>query len=93
MFSRPLRCRREQSRLIPFVLELYAKSDTTSDPCGERFVMGLRGRVRIWVGEESFEVGEGEAATYDSTVPNCIEPAEPVKPREAGPQVLQIYLP
>ena len=55
--------------------------------------MGLRGRVRIWVGQESFEVGEGEAATYDSTVPNCIEPAEPVKPREAGPQVLQIYLP
>jgi transcriptional regulator with XRE-family HTH domain len=93
LFSRPLRCRRESSRLIPFVVELYAKSDATADPSGERFVLGLRGRTRVCVGDESFEVGEGECATYDGTVSHWIEPVEPIGPGVPGPQVLQIYMP
>lgn len=92
-FVRPLRCRREGSRLIPFVLELYKATDANADPVGERFVLGLKGRVRVHLGDDSFEVGEGEAAVYDCTVKNWLEPAEPVPPGGEAPLALQIYLP
>ncbi|AIE84438.1 XRE family transcriptional regulator [Fimbriimonas ginsengisoli] len=92
-FGRPLRCRREGSRLIPFVVEVYRPSDITADPSGERFVYGLRGKVRVVVGEESFVLQEGEAATYDATQPNGLEPCDPVTPGHPAPLVLQIVLP
>jgi transcriptional regulator with XRE-family HTH domain len=92
-FGRPLRCRREGSRHIPFVVELYRPTDITSDPSGERFVYGLRGAVRVRVGEESFELCEGEAATYDATLPNGLEPLAPVSPGQPAPLVLQMVLP
>lgn len=92
-FGRPLRCRREGSRHIPFLIELYRATDVTSDPMGERFVYGLRGSVRVIVGDESFDLHEGEAATYDATQPNGLEPLQPVKPGQPAPLVLQIVLP
>lgn len=92
-FGRPLRCRREGSRFIPFLLELYAPSDVTADPSGERFIYVLRGSVRVRVGDESFEMTEGEAASYDSTLPNGLEPLEPVMRGDVPPLVMQILMP
>ncbi|HWD39444.1 MAG TPA: XRE family transcriptional regulator [Fimbriimonas sp.] len=92
-FSLPLRCRREGSRMIPFIVELYGKTDATEDISGERFVYGLRGKTRVCIGEECFELDEGEAAMIDATHLHWMEPAEPVEPGEPGPQVLQVVLP
>lgn len=92
-FGRPLRCRRASSRHIPFLIELFAPTDVTADLSGERFLYVLRGVVRVKVGEEIFVAREGEAATYDATQPNALEPAEPVRKGELAPLVLQIVLP
>lgn len=92
-FGSPLRCRREGSRFIPFIVEVFAPTDVTSDASGERFLFGLRGRVRVQVGDEEFELGEGEAATYDATQPSGMEPALPVRPGDPAPVVLQLLVP
>lgn len=92
-FGQPFRVRREGSRFIPFLVEVFAPTDTTADLSGERFILGIRGVVRVVVGEESFLVGEGEAASYDATLPNRLEPAEPIKRGEPAPLVLQIVIP
>jgi len=92
-FGHPLRCRRTGSRHIPFLVELYRATDVTKDVCGERFVYCLRGAIRVTVGDESFVVREGEAATYDATEPNALEPLTPVEIGQPAPLVLQIVLP
>jgi transcriptional regulator with XRE-family HTH domain len=92
-FLSPLRCRRESSRFIPMITEIFARTDLSSDLSGERFFLGLRGRVRIVVGDESFELGEGEAATIDATKVSGLEPSEPLKPGDPAPLVLQVVLP
>jgi len=92
-FGLPLRVRRDGSRIIPFLIEVYRKTDESRDESGERFILGIRGRIRVNVGDEAFEVGEGEAATYDGAQPNSIEPVEVVRPGQDAPVALQIVLP
>lgn len=92
-FGQPYRIRRENSRFIAFSVEVYRPSDVTADPSGERLIFGLKGSVRVHVGDESFEVGEGEAAAYDATLPHWIEPATPVEAGTDPPRILQIVLP
>lgn len=91
-FGRPLRCRRANSHHIPFLVEVFAPTDVTAGPGGERFMYVLRGAVRVNVGDESFVLSEGGAATYDSTLPNGLEPLEPVLPGKLAPLVLQIVV-
>jgi hypothetical protein len=92
-FISPLRCRREATRCIPMITEIFARTDMSADVSGERLVLGLRGAVRIFVGPESFELGEGEAAVFDATQTNGLEPIAVVKPGEAAPLVLHVILP
>lgn len=92
-FISPLRCRREGSRFIAMITEIFAPTDVSHDVSGERFLLGLRGSVRVHVGDEVFELGEGEAATIDSTQPLGIEPSAPISAGLDAPLVLQIMLP
>jgi transcriptional regulator with XRE-family HTH domain len=92
-FGLPLRVRREGSRFIPFLIELYGPTDTTCDRSGERFILCLQGSIRVVVGDESFVLEEGESASYDSTLPNRLEPVEPATKGRRAPMALQIVLP
>jgi len=90
-FGQPLRCRREGSRLIPFLIELYAPTDSGAHATGECFVYCLRGQVQVGAGDETFLLSEGEAACYDATVPNWLSPAGALE--DSAPLVMQIFLP
>jgi|GEM_PF-1509404 len=92
-FISPLRCRREGSRFIAMITEIFAPTDRSSDVSGERFILSLRGSVRVFVGSETFELGEGEAATIDSTFLTGFEPLNPVVAGSEAPLVLHIILP
>jgi hypothetical protein len=91
--SIPLRVRSLKSRFMPFLVEVCGRTDTMQDPSGERFIFGVRGRIRVWVGDESFIVGAGEAATFDSTFLTCMEAVDPVDKCHPAPQALVIVLP
>jgi hypothetical protein len=92
-FSIPYRVRREASRFMPFLVEVSNRTDVMCDPSGERFIYGLRGRMRVYSGEESFVIDAGEAACFDSTKPTCLEPADPVEATHPAPQALVVVLP
>jgi len=92
-FVSPLRCRREGSRFVPMIMEIFAPTDRSSYESGERFVLGLRGSVRVLVGTETFELSEGEAATIDATATIGFEPLAPVNVGAEAPLVLHILLP
>ncbi|MEM0962342.1 MAG: XRE family transcriptional regulator [Bacteroidota bacterium] len=69
-----LQSRLPDGRVLPTVLELYGPSETRSHP-GEEFVYVLRGRVRVDVGPESYDLGEGESLTFHSAEPHAYAPA------------------
>jgi len=92
-FISPIRCRRPNTRVIPMVTEIFARTDVSTDLSGERFLLGLRGAVRVTVGDESFELGEGDGAIFDATQPSGLEPLEVVRPGESAPLVLQVIVP
>jgi len=92
-FISPLRCRREGSRYIAMITEIFGPTDVSQDLSGERFLLGLRGSVRVHVGDEIFELSEGEAATIDSTQPTGFEPLTPISAGSDAPLVLQVILP
>ncbi|MBI1332681.1 MAG: helix-turn-helix domain-containing protein [Armatimonadetes bacterium] len=92
-FISPLRCRREGSRYIAMITEIFAPTDVSEDVSGERFVLGLRGSVLVHVGSETFELSEGEAATIDSTQPTGFEPLTPISIGAEAPLLLHVVLP
>jgi quercetin dioxygenase-like cupin family protein len=67
--------RLETGSLMPNVIELYGPTETRSH-LGEEMVFVLAGKVRVWVGERSFDLSEGEAMTFWSSEPHRYEPAE-----------------
>jgi len=92
-FGSPLRVRREGSRFIPYLVDVYRATDVSNVPSGERFMLVLRGEVRVHVGDESFELKEGEAGAFDAVLPHWVEPVKPVERGEAPPRILQVVLP
>lgn len=73
-----LKNRLEAGRLLPTVIELYAPSERRSHT-GEEMVYVLKGTARIEVGTESFDLAEGEAATFWSAEEHSYAPAEGAK--------------
>lgn len=79
--------------MIPFIMEIYRKTDDAADLSGERFIYALRGDIRVNVGNESFVLSEGEGAMIESTLRHSFEPVEPADERSFGAQVLQVVHP
>jgi transcriptional regulator with XRE-family HTH domain len=73
-----LKSRLETGRLLPTVIELYRESETRSH-AGEEMVYVLKGTARIKVGEEVFNLEEGESATFWSSEAHSYAPAEGAK--------------
>ena len=73
-----LKNRLESGRLLPTVLELYGPSEKRSHS-GEEMVYVLKGTARITVGTESFDLTEGESATFWSAEEHLYAPAEGAK--------------
>lgn len=73
-----LKNRLETGRLLPTVIELYQASERRSHS-GEEMVYVLKGTARISVGSESFDLGEGETATFWSAEEHAYAPAEGTK--------------
>lgn len=69
-----LRSRLDAGRLLPTVIELYQPSEARSH-AGEEFVFVLEGKARINVGSESFELEQGESATFWSAEEHFYAPA------------------
>ncbi|RYG39851.1 XRE family transcriptional regulator, partial [bacterium] len=67
--------RLETGRLLPTVIELYEESEKRSHS-GEEMVYVLKGRARIHVGLQSFDLEEGEAATFWSAEEHSYAPAD-----------------
>ena len=67
-FSRPLRCRRENTKSIPFVIELYGKTDAAEMSQGSDSFTGC-GNSRVWVEPKHF--CRGRANRPSSTAPAC----------------------
>lgn len=70
-----LKSRLDAGRLLPTVIELHRPSEPRSH-AGEEFVFVLAGRARISVGSESFELAEGESATFWSAEEHIYAPAD-----------------
>lgn len=71
------------------LVEIHGPGETASQRSGEAFVYSLRGSIRFFVGEESFVVDEGSAATFDRTVPHR---HEPIREQADAPPVLILYV-
>jgi transcriptional regulator with XRE-family HTH domain len=70
-----LKGRLETGQLIPNVIELYGQSERRSH-MGEEMVYVLKGTARITVGPQSFDLAEGECATFWSSEEHFYAPAE-----------------
>lgn len=70
-----LSSRLESGRLLPTVIELYQESERRSHS-GEEFVYVLKGAATIRVGSETFDLAEGECATFWSAEEHSYAPVE-----------------
>ncbi len=73
-----MQLRMPRGRLAASQVELYQPTEIEEFGVGEAMLYVTRGAAKVTVGDESFVVQEGNAAVWDNTVSNCIEPAEPV---------------
>ena len=73
-----LKSRLETGRLLPTVIELYRESETRSH-AGEEMVYVLKGTAKIKVGDQTFDLEEGESATFWSSEAHSYAPAEGAK--------------
>lgn len=71
-----IRSRLEEGRMLPSVIEAYGPSSVRSHP-GEEFVYVLSGRALIEVGNQVYELQEGEAMTFRSAELHRYAPADP----------------
>lgn len=55
---------------------------------GEEFVYCLRGSLTITVDGKPCVLEQGDAMTFDATLPHSYEPATPLKPGDLAPQIL-----
>jgi transcriptional regulator with XRE-family HTH domain len=69
-----LTARLESGQLIPNVIELYGRSERRSH-MGEEMVYVLKGAARIIVGPQTFDLCEGECATFWSSEEHYYAPA------------------
>ncbi len=69
-----VRSRLPEGRLLPAVLEVFARSETRSHP-GEEMVYVLNGQAQVHVGEETYLLSEGESITFYSAEPHSYAPA------------------
>ncbi|AIE83683.1 cupin domain-containing protein [Fimbriimonas ginsengisoli] len=69
-----LTSRLESGRLLPTVIELYQASEPRSH-VGEEFVYVLEGTATVTVGQNSFDLGCGESATFWSAEEHVYAPA------------------
>lgn len=69
-----LKSRLESGNILPTVIELYEESERRSHP-GEEMVYVLKGRARVHVGQQSFDLDEGESATFWSDEQHAYAPA------------------
>lgn len=92
-FSIPLRCRRENTRAVPFLVEVHGQTDVVADTSGERFIYGIRGDMIVQAGEEYFVLCEGEAACFDSTLPTSLAAASETRPLNPAPLAVVVVLP
>lgn len=74
-FFTKLECDREAGSLKAALLEVYGTSGISQQVSGEAFVFVVKGQLTFTIGADSFELGEGEAATFDRTVPHMHAPA------------------
>jgi transcriptional regulator with XRE-family HTH domain len=73
-----LASRLAEGRLLSTVIEVYSPSEPRSHP-GEEFVFVLSGTAKIRVGQQDYELGEGESIVFRSIEPHAYAPAETSK--------------
>lgn len=74
MFMKRLGSHLPGGRLNAAIFEVFASSGWAKQMSGEAFVMVLQGALRFHVGEESFELSEGESAVFARDVLHMHEP-------------------
>lgn len=57
---------------------------------GEEFVYCLRGSMTITVDGSECVLGQGDAMTFDATLPHSYAPTSPLQPGELAPQILVV---
>ena len=62
-FVKMLDCRLPEGKLFAGELEIYGRGVRNSYRVGELFVYVLEGAIRYFIGDESFDLHEGDAAT------------------------------
>jgi transcriptional regulator with XRE-family HTH domain len=77
-FMRRLLCQLPNGKLKAAIFEVYGDSGWASQPSGEAFVYGIKGRILFRVEEEEFVLEEGEAAIFDRTKRHMHKPVGPI---------------
>ena len=70
-FFARIACDRAEGAMKAMFFEVYGPSGIARQPSGEAFVYVLSGAIRFEVGDESFTLAAGCAATFDRTLPHC----------------------
>lgn len=69
-----LRSRLQGGLILPALLEIYDRSEVRSHP-GEEMVYVLEGTARVYVGDQTFDLKEGECLTFWSAEAHAYSPA------------------
>jgi transcriptional regulator with XRE-family HTH domain len=69
-----LRSRLQGGLILPALLEIYDRSEVRSHP-GEEMVYILEGTVRVFVGDQTFDLKTGECLTFWSAEAHAYAPA------------------
>jgi transcriptional regulator with XRE-family HTH domain len=70
-----LSSRLAEGRLLSTVIEVFSQSEPRSHP-GEEFVFVLSGTAKIRVGQQDYELIEGESIVFRSIEPHAYAPAD-----------------
>jgi transcriptional regulator with XRE-family HTH domain len=91
-FVKVLHCRLPKGKLVGGILEIYGPLLPSMYLGGEVFAYALSGDILVHLGDETFEMMEGESCTLDCTIPFFFEPKEATEKSKKPAQVLYVRL-
>ncbi|WP_394794459.1 helix-turn-helix domain-containing protein [Armatimonas sp.] len=86
-----LRCRLPGGRVNAAIMELYGESESTTHP-GEELVFCLRGSAKVAVAGRTYELGEGDAATFWSAERHSYGPADDAAEEQLPVILLMVWV-
>ena len=91
-FVKVLHCRLPKGKLVGGILEIYGPLLPSVYLGGEVFAYALSGAIVVHLGDETFQVAEGEACTLDCTIPFFFSPKDPIYKAGKPCRVLYVRL-